>query len=131
MPPVLSFLAEVLPPANSSEATGWLFVAIGGVALTVNQVLGGMSAFKKLRTPDPVSKAETDRINSLEADMRGLELRMERRIGEVMGSINTRLQSLETTISHLVGDFSRALGVLEGEAKAKAAAEAAAAAARK
>ena len=119
----LSQLAQNLPDPSSAASTGWLFVAIGGLALTCNQILGALANFKKLKSPEPVSKAETDRINLLEADMRGLELRMERRIGEVMGSINTRLQSLETTISHLVGDFSRALGVLEGEAKAKTAAD--------
>ena len=115
--PVVLFLAEVLPPADSPAATGWLFVAIGGLALTVNQILGAMANFKKLRQPEAQNPQDSERLKALEEDMKSLELRMERRIGEVMGSINTRLQSLENTISHLVSDFSRALGVLEGKAE--------------
>ena len=115
--PLFSIIAEVLPPADSATSTGWLFVGLGGLALTANQFLGFLSNLRKLRQPEPVNPQDGARIKALEEEMKSLELRMERRMGEVMGSINTRLQSLENTISHLVSDFSRALGVLEGKAE--------------
>jgi hypothetical protein len=116
----LSALAASLPDPNAGESVGWFFVAGGGAALTLNQALGVMERWKRLKRPEPlpVNAAEAKRIESLESDMRELELRMERRLGESLGSINSRMGALETTISHLVGDFSRALGVLEGKAEA-------------
>ena len=114
---LVPLLGQLSDP-KSSEATGWIFVALGGLALTCNQVLGAMANFRTLKSPEPGNKQESERIKTLEADMRELELRMERRIGEALGSINSRMGALETTISHLVADFSRALGVLEGKADA-------------
>lgn len=108
----LPFLADVLPDPSSAASIGWLILTISAIAVAVNQVLGAMTHFRKLRELEPT--AEGERIKALEADMRELEMRVERRIGEALGSINTRMGSLESTISRLVGDFSRALGVLEG-----------------
>jgi hypothetical protein len=112
--------AGALPEANSPAAGVWVLGGIAALAVMVNQILGVLEKFRKLKTPDPINPVESDRIKALEDEIRAVELRMERRIGEVMGSINTRLQSLESTISHLVSDFSRALGVLEGKSAAQA-----------
>jgi len=115
-------LAQAAVPDSATTVAQAVPLLVGIMALSVflNQSLGAFNNFRKLKAPDPVNPQENDRIKALEEDMRGLELRMERRIGEVMGSINTRLQSLESTISHLVSDFSRALGVLEGKAEVQA-----------
>jgi hypothetical protein len=111
-------------PATLNQA----MIFIGGLtacAVIGNQVMGAMINFRKLKGLEPAVTAAntaateaTDRkIKGLEHDMRDLELRMEKRIGEHLGGINTRLQSFETTLGRLVGDFNRSLGRLEGRAE--------------
>ena len=117
--PPLSFLA-LLPDPTSQESLTWLFIGLSSLVFAADRFQSVILNYRKLRTPVPTDSGVDDKIESLKREIRDVELRMERRLGENLGEIKTRMASLETTISHLVSDFSRALGVLEGEAKATA-----------
>jgi hypothetical protein len=118
--PPFSFLA-ILPAPNSEESITWLVIGLSSLVFAADRFQSVILNYRKLRAPTPADGGVDDKIEALKREIRDVELRMERRLGENLGEIKTRMASLETTISHLVSDFSRALGVLEGEAKATAA----------
>lgn len=101
--PELSLLASSLPDPASSESTGWLFVAIGGLALTCNQVLSAIVGFKKLRGEEPTDGryASKDDHDGLTHRVTGLEVQM---------------STLNNTVAHELRAMNRSLGRLEGAA---------------
>ena len=126
LPAVFSalLLAEVatattggLPDPNSSAATGWLFVALGGLAITANQILGAMKNFRSLREPAKPDGEVDAKLTALRREIHDVELRMEKRLGENLGEIKTRLQTLEKTLTHVVADINFAIGQMSGAAE--------------
>ena len=125
LPAVFSalILAEVatattsgLPDPNSAEAIGWLFVALSGLAVTANQILGAMKNLRSLREPaKPDSEVEA-KLGALRREIHDVELRMEKRLGENLGEIKTRMQTLESTLTHVVADINFALGKMAAAA---------------
>lgn len=104
MPPdALLFLADALPAPESSSAVGWLFVAIGGLALTCNQILGAVLSVKKLKGQDPTDGryASRDDHDSLTHRVSGVEIQM---------------ATLNNTVAVELRAMNRSLGRLEGAA---------------
>lgn len=128
MPPLLPLIGDFLlsfglaemPPADptSAQSAGWLLLGLGGLALCGNQLMSAVLNWRKLREPElpppPLCPVECARLKVLEAEIRAVEMRVEKRISEILGSVNTRLSSLENTLSHIVGDFNYALGKIDG-----------------
>jgi hypothetical protein len=105
-----SSAAGALPDPNSAAATGWLFVAAGGVAITVNQCLSALKNLRQLREPAKPDGEVDAKLTALRREIHDVELRMEKRMGENLGEIKTRLQTLESTLTHVVADINFALG---------------------
>jgi hypothetical protein len=119
------YLAQAAPAAvdaatTVSQATP-LLVGIMALSVFVNQALGAFNNFRKLKGADPTTAANSEatekKFKQIDEDIRAVELRMERRMGEHLGAINTRFQHFENTMGQLVGDFNRSLGRLEGKAE--------------
>lgn len=111
-------LAEV--PAGdpaSYQSAGWILMGLGGLVLTGNQFMNAMLNWRKLREPanPPVCPLECARLKVLEAEIRAVELRVEKRISENLGMINTRLGTLESTLTKVVADFNYALGKIDAQ----------------
>lgn len=118
------YFAQAAPAAADaastiSQATP-LLVGIMALSVFLNQTLGAFNNFRKLKGADPNAAATTEatdrKIKMLESNIHEVEMRLERRIGEHLGGINTRLMHFETTLGKLVADFNRSLGRLEGKA---------------
>jgi hypothetical protein len=120
MPPLPFSLLAALPDPTSQEAATWLAIGLGSLIFSADRLQSVILNYRKLREPVKADSEVDLKIAALQKEIHEVELRMEKRLGENLGEIKTRMASLETTISHLVSDFSRALGVLEGEAKAAA-----------
>jgi hypothetical protein len=119
--PLTSYsLLALLPDPTSQESAAWLILGLSSLVFAADRFQSVILNWRKLRAPAGTDTGVDDKIASLQREIREVELRLERRLGENLGEIKTRMASLETTISHLVSDFSRALGVLEGESKAAA-----------
>lgn len=122
-PSVLAQAASIPDSASTVAQATPLLVGIMALSVLINQALGAFNNFRKLKGADPLSTAATDatdkKIRDIEQDMRDMELRIERRIGEHLGGINTRLQNMETTLSRIGADFNRSLGRLEGKAESE------------
>jgi hypothetical protein len=103
------FLAQSGMPDSASTVAQAVPLLVGIMALSVflNQALGALNAFRRLKAPESGTE---EKFKKLEADIRDVELRMEKRMGENLGEIKTRLQTLESTLSHVVGDINFALG---------------------
>lgn len=106
---VFSFLAQAddigpLPP--NTVLIGLLCLGIFAIAVAVEK---GVSIWSKLRKspPDHETYATKDEVSELEK-------RMERRIGESLGEIKTRMGHMERTIMQLSQDWAQAIGRLEG-----------------
>lgn len=113
-------LAEApAPPAGdpaSYQSAGWILMALGGLALTGNQIMSAMLNWRKLREPEaPTCPLECARLKVLETEIRAVEMRVEKRISEHLGSINTRLGTLEQTLTKVVADFNYALGKIDSQ----------------
>lgn len=112
-------LAEIDPLTDpqSYQSLGFLLLALGGLFLVANQLMAAVLNWRKLREPEPATGCnpqECMKLKVLEAEIRAVEMRMEKRLGEHLGSISTRLLSLETTLTHVVRDFNYVLGKIDG-----------------
>ncbi len=110
------------PAANDPATLNQAMIFIGGltaVAIIGNQIMGAMLNFRKLKGQDPNItrdvEASDKKIKALEDDMKAMELRIEKRIGEHLGGIGVRLSNMENTLSRFSADFNRSLGRLEGK----------------
>ena len=108
------YLADALPDAAQMAAAVKLMIGLASLCVIANQVMGAVNNWRKIQGDGEINPAAKERIKSLEQEMREMELRVERRIGESLGSINTRMHGLEVSVTSMVKDFSRALGRLEG-----------------
>ena len=90
-------------------------MALGGLALCGNQLMSAVLNWRKLRAPEPTTcnPQECMKLKVLEAEIRAVEMRLEKKLGEHLGSISTRLLSLETTLTHVVRDFNYVLGKID------------------
>ncbi len=119
------YLAQAAPAAADAASTiaqaTPLLIGIMALSIFVNQALGAFNGFRSLKSASPqaaANDAATDKkFKDIEDEMRTMELRIERRVGEHLGAINTRFQHFENTMGQLVGDFNRSLGRLEGKAE--------------
>lgn len=111
-------LSTALPDPTSQESVTWLVLGLSSLVFAADRFQSVILNFRKLREPAKTDSEVEAKICALQKEIHDVELRMEKRLGENLGEIKTRMASLESTISHLVSDFSRALGVLEGKAEA-------------
>lgn len=111
-------LSTALPDPTSQESITWLVLGLSSLVFAADRLQSVILNFRKLREPAKTDSEVDAKISALQKEIHDVELRMEKRLGENLGEIKTRMANLESTISHLVSDFSRALGVLEGKAEA-------------
>ena len=109
----LADAAPDFPASQPWQAACYLLMGLGGLALLADRFMALVINWRQIRQPSVDVDAEA-KIKALEADLHEVEVRLERRISESMGNISSRLQSLENTLTHLVGDFNYALGKIDG-----------------
>lgn len=112
----LSLVAEV-PPSDptSYQSVGWLLMGLFALVGMYNQGVAAMLNTRKLRAPGP-EETETDAKFAVVAkEIRDLEMRVEKRMSETIGSINTRLQAIEASLTRVVSDFNYAVGRIDGQ----------------
>lgn len=100
---ILTIIAETLPDPSSPNSVGWLFVAIGGLALTCNQILGAVLSVKKLKGQDP-----SDGRYASRDDHAGLSHRVT--------GLEAQMATLNMTVANELRAMNRSLGRLEGAA---------------
>lgn len=99
----------------SYQSAGWLLLGIAGLAAAINQVMGAVLNLRKLRAPSP-EETETDaKFAKVAAEIKAVEQRLEQRMGEHLGSISTRLQTMESSLTRVVSDFNYAVGRIDGQ----------------
>ena len=110
--------APFLPDASTLSGAAYIAAGLSVLLFLYNQAVAGILNSRKLRAPGP-EQTETDAkfaalTAEISSDMRQMEMRVEKRLSETIGSINTRLASLEATLAHVVADFNYALGKIDG-----------------
>lgn len=113
VPLLVCLLAETLPDPGSFQSIGWIMMALGGLALVVNQLMNAVLNWRKLREPPVLDATAAAKIKALEAEIHAVETRMEKKLSTQLGAIDSRLGSLEGTLTHIVGDFNYALGKVD------------------
>lgn len=102
--------ADIGPLPPNTTLIGLLCLGIFALAVAAEK---GVSIWSKLRKSPPDHE-----IYATKSALDEVEKRMERRIGEQLGTIGTRLGHLEQTMSKLSQDFAHAIGRLEGRVEA-------------
>lgn len=87
--------AAPLPDPSSPQTVGWLLLALAAVAGAVNQALGGVVNFRRLKGAD---QAEASRWATKDEHV----------------ALEARVESVERTQASELRDIHRALGRIEG-----------------
>lgn len=110
--PALLAAAPVNADPQSAQSVGWILLGLAALATAANQILGLFERFRAMRAPDPGS-VSPDKVQSLEARVRGLELKME----NVMGRIDSKFESISQTLTNLQSDWNYAIGKIDGRSE--------------
>ncbi len=111
---------EIGPLPPNTVLIGLLALGLFALAVAAEK---GVSIWSKLRKSPPDHETYATK-----GEVAELEKRMERRIGESLGEIKTRIGHLEATMARFTQDFALAIGRLEGRTETLPAAPAKAAA---
>lgn len=110
--------APTLAAIEASDHSVLVMLAITGGFFVLQVVDKGTAVWKRFKE-DP---APADRFATKD-ELRAMELRIEKRIGENLGAINTKIGSMdgkvgamERTLTSFVEEISRSIGRLEGAA---------------
>lgn len=96
-----------LPDPSSAGAIGWLILTVSALALSANQIMGGILNYKKINRGDmDASRSADARYASLNevTDLRGRH-----------DKLDSRVSYLERTTATELRAIHRALGRIEGE----------------
>lgn len=114
--PLPALAADVSPADPSSyQSVGWLLMGLFALVGMYNQGVAAMLNTRKLRAPGPEETETEAKFAAVAKDIRELEMRVEKRMAETMGSINTRLGTLESSISRAISDINYAIGKIDGQ----------------
>lgn len=109
-------LADAAPVAAgdpaSYQSAGWILLGLAGLATAGNQILGLIEKFRGMRAPEP-GTVSADRVKALEDRMHAMEIS----VATSMGSINSQIENIKSSLTHIVSDFNYAIGRIDGRSE--------------
>lgn len=109
LPALLAETAPLAADPASAQSVGWILLGLAALCTAANQILGLFERFRAMKAPEPGTVSE-DRVKAIEDRVHAMELS----VASSMGAINTQVENIKNSLTHIVSDFNYAIGRIDG-----------------